>query len=186
VSPGPNKSKTSRPQKPPITPRRPDQWFEPSLSTFQERRIGRVVVAWSKLENAMDDTIWQFLDLDLIHGRKITRRMDTTAKIGLLRVLSEARLSEERFQSIADTLDLIDLCREDRNFIVHGTWATSMPENIPIAASIRARANPDEIVSETFSAARMGAILADIEKLKASVISLRNELESQRGGAARD
>lgn len=55
-------------QKPPITPRRPEQYGVSDVSQEQQRLIGLVVLNWSKLEANIDDTIWHLLNLSLDEG----------------------------------------------------------------------------------------------------------------------
>lgn len=167
--------KVPRPVKPPVLPPRPEQEFSPTIGLNQEKLIGRTVVAWSKLEACMQDFIWYFLDLEMDRGRVITDRSDVTARIRWLRQLGQLRLPEADFHILSPILDRIDILREDRNFIVHGTWGTSDTE--PVCLSVRVTApNPNEIVSETFSAIRMRAIIDGIERAKWDLIGLMTKL----------
>ena len=72
------------PEKPPVQTLRPDQYHNPAISDEQTRRIGQVIVLWSKLEAAMEDTIWMFLNLDDEDGKVVTNRLSTDAKVQLL------------------------------------------------------------------------------------------------------
>jgi len=115
-----------------------------------EKIIGRVVVEWSRLEGVMEDFIWHF-----------TGRLDATAKIRMLRALGELKLREQRWHVLSSTLDKIDMLREERNMMVHGTWGR-IPGGVPIAISLRIRPlAPDQVVSETFPAERMQGIAHD-------------------------
>jgi hypothetical protein len=50
-------------QKPPIQPRRTDQWAHSDVAIEQQQLIGLLVLNWSKLETDIDGAIWAFLDL---------------------------------------------------------------------------------------------------------------------------
>jgi hypothetical protein len=62
-----------------------------------ERLIGRIVVAWSKLEGAMEDLIWQLLGIGIEQGRVITSRLDAVTKIRMIRALAEPALTEPQW-----------------------------------------------------------------------------------------
>ena len=144
-------------QKPPITPRRPEQYVVSDVSQEQQRLIGLVVLNWSRLEASIDNTIWHFLNLGLDEGRVITNRLNTDLKITLLRSLAHAYLSEEDVNEVETRLlYYIGIYQEDRNFIVHGLWETLKPENVPVCKSLRPISpTPSEVIAETFPEERM-------------------------------
>jgi hypothetical protein len=57
--------------KPPIREFRPDQHFTGEVLVDHYDTTGRVVIAWGKLEAALEDLIWHFLDLSDDDGRTI-------------------------------------------------------------------------------------------------------------------
>lgn len=156
-----------RPQKSPIkTPNPHDGPYNPTVSPDQQLWIGKIVVEWAKLESCLDDLIWAFFDLPMEFGRLITQRMDATGKITLLRSLSELCFDGKAYDLhlkdyLKEFVDTFDILREDRNFIVHGTWGTN-PFGVPIAMSLRVKADPSWVVSETFPWQRMRHIYAGI------------------------
>jgi len=113
--------KTPRPQKSPVLPALENQIVDPTISMLTERLIGRAIVAWSKLENCMDDFIWALLAVPIEQGRVLTVRMDAVRKIQTLRRLGELVLSTEKFHVLSPILDRVDILREDRNLIGHGS-----------------------------------------------------------------
>ena len=117
--------KVPRPVKPPIQPPRPGQIADPTIGLIQEKLIGRTVVEWSKLEACMEDGIWHLLNVPIETGRILTARLDAVVKIRLLRELGERLLPESNWHELSQILDKIDIRREDRNFIGHGTWGRS-------------------------------------------------------------
>jgi hypothetical protein len=142
----------------------------------QERLIGRVVVAWAKLESALDGLIWHLLSLEIEDGRIITARLDAVAKIKMSRDLGNLNLSEEQFRQLSPILDRIDILREDRNHIVHGMWARNR-EGIPITFSLRTKPlEPDQVVAEAFPDTRMRDIVHDIDAGKYKIMLLLKEL----------
>ena len=144
---------TKRPQKPkkptPI-PVRSGQPLAGTVTMVQERLIGRTIVFWSKLEAAIDQTIWRFLNFDIGNGRKFTTPMNAERKVGFLRLLAETYLDGEQLSTILDTIDTIDLCRDDRNFIAHGTWFRSGPDKEHLVFAIRVKTNPDDVIANHF------------------------------------
>jgi hypothetical protein len=143
-----------------------------------ERLIGRVVVAWSKLEGAMEDLIWQLLGLDIEQGRVITSRLDAVAKIRMIRSLGEPALTEPQWLSLSETMARIDILREDRNTILHGTWGRD-PAGVPFAISLRfTPLAPDQVVSESFPDRRMREICHNIDASKFRLRRLMIELRS--------
>jgi hypothetical protein len=178
----PKPPKTPRPKKPPVMPMRAGQKYAPLVSLSQERLIGRLVVRWSKLEAAMEELIWNLMNVDISVGRIVTARLDTTAKIRMLRQLGELALIETKFHKLSTHLDQIDILREDRNFIVHGTWGTSLPDLEPTASSIRIKsAAPDRVISETFPRERMRAKIDAIDALKRRLFLMVEEREERLG-----
>jgi hypothetical protein len=172
-------------QKPSITPRRPEQYAVSGVSQEQQRLIGLVVLNWSKLEANIDDTIWHFLNFNLDEGRVITNRLNADLKITLLRSLAHAYLSEEDFNEVETRLlYYIAIYQEDRNFIVHGSWGTLMPENVPVCTSLRPNSpTPGEVIAETFPEERMINLINGINEaitgLKILMARLDAALEKQ-------
>jgi hypothetical protein len=167
----------------PKTPRRKRRLIQPALGGVyspniglnQEKWIGRVVVAWAKLEAIMSDFIWHLLKIDIELGRHITTRLDAVAKIKMLREFGPIVLTKDHWRLLSEILERIDILREDRNLIVHGSWGTN-PAGEPIAASLRTKPlEPDQAVSESFSAIRMRNIVHDIDAMKLSLMTLMRE-----------
>ena len=77
----------AKPQKPPIQPRRPDQYPLSDVSVERRQLIGLVVLNWSKLEADIDAAIWAFWGLNIDTGRVLTTRLNIDLKIDLLRSL---------------------------------------------------------------------------------------------------
>ena len=174
--------KTPRPQKPPVLPPKLGQKVNPTISMATERLIGRAIVAWAKLEACMDDFIWAFLDIPIEQGRVITVRMDAVRKIQTLRRLGELILPETKFHELSVILDHIDILREERNLIGHGSWGRTSPENETVVVSLKPEGlNPDEVVSETFPNSRLREVTAEIEKAKWQLIPLMEERYASLG-----
>lgn len=146
-------------EKPPVTKLRADQYLKPDISDDQIYRIGQVVVLWSKLEAAMEDTIWMLLNLDEEDGKIITKRIGADAKIQLLRAIGAHHISDKTLRTkFNKTLVFVDELKDGRNFIAHGVWGTLMPDKIPVALSLKPKSDIGEVISEPFSQERMEAI----------------------------
>jgi hypothetical protein len=147
-----------------------------------ERLIGRAVTAWSKLEACMEDFIWSLLNVPIEQGRIVTLRTDAVGKIRMLRGLGELVLTEAQFHKLSPTLDEIDVLRDDRNSIIHGTWGRVSPSGVHVCLSLRPRGlAPDQVVSETFPETRLRAMIDATERTKWVLIGLRQELDASPG-----
>jgi hypothetical protein len=167
--------------KPPIQPRREDQYGTAEVSEEQQRWIGLVIINWSKIEQNIEDVIWSFLGLDLEAGRLVTARLNAEMKINLLSALSRTYLAGELLEDALECINFINGYKEDRNFIAHGSWHTLMPENVPACASLRTQSpTPNEVVTETFPNSRMRAIIDGMLEAISNLRLLRNVLETSR------
>jgi hypothetical protein len=167
--------KIPRPQKPSVRPYPGNIEADPTIRMQTERLIGRSVVAWSKLEACLEDFIWELLALPIEKGRHITTRLDAVNKIKMLRSIGEIELVEADFHRLSPILDHIDIIRDDRNFIIHGTWGRAGFDKYTVVLSLRAKGGePDEVVSETFPDSRIRTVISDIEKWKQELIELMN------------
>jgi hypothetical protein len=155
---------------------RPDQGANPDIGLIQQRLIGRVVVEWSKLENCLNDLIWRLTGLTFEYGRLLTERMDPSRSIAILRILASKKLQGDDLQKTIDALAAADDLRDDRNFIIHGTWATLLPDGVAVAASLRAKGLPGTVTSEDFPHSRMRAIATEIVKTKHILVEILNKL----------
>jgi hypothetical protein len=170
--------KIPRLPKPQVAPARGDEELILTIGLNHERLIGRIVVAWSKLEGVMEDLIWHFLGLQIEQGRVVTGRLDAVAKIKMIRALGEPKLAEALWHQLSPIVDRIDLLREERNIIVHGTWGRNA-QGVPIAISLRFKPlAPDEVVSETFHDSRLRAIARDIDASKFKLMILMREIRA--------
>lgn len=140
------------------------------------RLIGTVVIEWSKLESALDDLIWTLTGLSFEDGRVLTGRTDTKTKISMLQVLAPRYLDGTELQKVEEALVMADFLRDDRNFIMHGSWGSLQPIDEPIALSLRAKSSPGEITGETFPHSRMIAIIDRIQQTKKTLFDVVNSL----------
>jgi hypothetical protein len=170
--------RTSIRQKPPIQARRADQYAHFDVGIEQQQLIGLLVLNWSKLESDIDGAIWAFFGLDIDKGRVITTKLNTDVKVELLRALVNTYCAGDLLKDILHVIDLIAAYKEDRNFVVHGSWGTLMPENVPVCASIRPKAPPGEVISETFPKERMLAIINGILEAKQNLRTLMGLIEA--------
>ena len=168
-------------QKPPIRKLRPDQYVDPGVSDAQIDMIGRVIISFSQLEAALEDTIWFFLNLEEADGRIVTTRLSAVAKVQMLRALFPSRITDEKLLvEFKNTMNLIDELRDGRNFIAHGVWGTLMPDNVPVALSLKPKSDSDEVVSENFEPERMEAIETSIQTTLHWLVDLPEALGAPR------
>jgi hypothetical protein len=159
----------------------PNQTFIPHVGLIQEKLIGRIIVEFSRLEQALSLMIWRLLKLQMKDGRLITTRMDAQAKIAMLYILVPRYFDTARRHAALTALDFAEIIMEDRNFIVHGLWGTLMPDNVPLIASIRPKSDPENIISEAFPAERMRSIISSTQKATRLLRHLAGEPDPSRG-----
>jgi hypothetical protein len=160
-----------RPAKLDPVPLRPDQTLH-AIGTVEHALIGQVVSEWAYLENCLGELILKCTGMSFEDGRLFTARTDASRIIELLRKLAPRKLQGGHLQNLVDVLALADQLRDDRNFIVHGTWAIMMPEGVPTVSSLRANSEPDIIVTENFPHSRMRAIAVEIRQTRDRVVEL--------------
>jgi hypothetical protein len=129
----------------------------------------------------MQDVLWSLLGVKIEDGRVVTQRTDAARKILWMRTFASKHLEGDDLTEMRVILKDIALLQGDRNFIIHGSWGTLMPEDVPIAASVREKSDKsDEVVSETFDKDRMEDIIIRTDKAKMKLIAWRNRLEASR------
>ena len=170
----PKRPKPKRPVKPPTKPIPDGQTLVPGIDALQERLIGCVVTEWSRLEGALEDMIWTLTGLSFEDGRVLTSRTDAKTKIAMLQVLAPRYLADPTLRKVEEALVLADSLRDDRNFIMHGSWGTMVPINESTALSLRAASLPGMVTSESFSRARMVGILRGITEAKQALLDVLN------------
>lgn len=169
------------PEKPPAQKPRPDQYHNPDVSDEQTHRIGQVIVLWSKLEAAMEDAIWMLLNLNEEDGKAVTKRLGADAKVQLLRGIGPRHIPNKALVAkFNETLNYVDELKECRNFIAHGVWGTLMPDDIPVALSLKPKSDVGEVISETFSQQRMEGILEGIQLMLQRFVDFPEQIGKPR------
>jgi hypothetical protein len=170
----PKRPKPKRPEKMPKLPMPDGQTVVPGIDEVQEKLVGRLIVEWSRLEGMLDDMIWTLTGLSFEDGRVLTGRMDAKTKIAILQVIAPRYLTDPTLTKVEEALVLADSLRDDRNFIMHGSWGTIMPLNHATALSLRAASAPGEVTSESFSRHRMLEIISRIHQAKQTLLNVLN------------
>jgi hypothetical protein len=170
----PKRERMPRRPKPPIVPFRADQSAALHISVSHQRLMARIIMAWAKLENALHDLIWTTAGLSEGDGRILTKNVGAKMLIPMARSLAEKHMSRDSLRTLHVALDMADMRREDRDFIAHGMWTTLMPENVPMAASIKPNSPDGTVATETFPEPRMKLILEEIIRAKDEIFAARN------------
>jgi hypothetical protein len=152
----------------------------PQVSLIQEKLIGRVVVQWSKIEAGLNELIWRFLRISIEEGRVLTGRMDAQTKIPMVRKLAPNYIDGKLLEDLIKALELAESIRDDRNFIVHGTWCTLTADGVALSVSLRGKAAPGEMKAERFPHERMRTIVRDIFLVKDALIKVTETLPPLR------
>lgn len=145
----------------PITPANPNERPTRFLRMSTLRKIGAVVVAWGRMENAINDLIWTINGKTMSSGRLDTQELDITK---LLSALQKAisnnmpgdNLKNER-KAITNIINKINEFKIDRNAVVHGTWAVL--NHVPVVGSLRFESTHSECVTfESYDHTRLELI----------------------------
>jgi hypothetical protein len=84
--------------------------------------------------------------------------------------LAPRYLDDPHLKVAEEALVLSDFLRDDRNFIIHGSWGTMHPLNVAVALSLRAKSDASEVTMESFSYERMQEIIIRIKAAKQSIL----------------
>ena len=164
-----------KPAKPPIQPLRPGTRSYALLSSH-EKLIGRVVISWSMLENAIEHLIWVLFNLDIAHGRIITAKLAVEGRLQMLKALAELAYKGQTAIDVKELISRIEIVKDDRNAVVHGTWGRTeisqdgYPQLVPNVLSMRVKDDPYLVVGETFPPQRL-------QTLHQTIIQLRLEIQ---------
>jgi hypothetical protein len=177
-----------QPLTPPIITRYPPsslliRGVSPKVRPCHLRHIGAVVVAWAKLENSINDLIWTIKGHTLETGRESTEELQinkllTALQNAMQEYLIGDKMKPER-KAILNIIEYVNASKEERNMVVHGTWAEINSE--PVVGSLRAYTpTKDRVTFEQYPITRM----LDIENYAVAavnnVIALISRLESLR------
>ena len=129
-------------EKPAIIVSRPGDKYDPNISEEQELLIGRMIVSWSQLEQAIEEVIWEFLQLPIAQGRIITSPLDAKYKINMLRGLGIKQVGKDDLKDFHSIIKLMRYLYAHRSTIAHGVWVT-LPNGDPAALSLKTKV-PEE------------------------------------------
>ncbi len=144
------------------------QRLEGRLSEQQCQLIGQFIAYWSHLELTLERLIWHFLKLEPDDGRIITSTLDARPKVRMLRELAKRHIRHRAMrEQLLEVITAIEELHGNRNFVAHGVWSTIMPDEIPMALSLRIAAEPGHITSEPFPKERMVALIETTREIGA-------------------
>ena len=167
--------------KAPLPEMAPNQWMALGCSMGHQRRVGRIAVSWSWLEDTIESVIWLLLGVSMDDGRVFTAKADANRKIQWLCALARLKLSDAERDQIDPLLKELNELRVIRNFVVHGSWAILQPDGIHIAMSTWENSPPGVVSSETFPDWRMEEIGRRIELAKIVIMSWEKKHAASRG-----
>lgn len=188
------KQKSKAPCKPPVidgTGR-----LSPGVPNHFKAAIAAAIFAYSNMEMQMEVFIWDVLGLSADDGRLLTQ-IEMNKKIAIARTLATRhKIAFPVFGPERKTLwTVVSELGPIRNLMVHGIWGMH-DLTIPIASSFRLKEEGeiDRVISETFPATRLNAILRQCERLKACLEKMcveaqelqRMRAEPRSSGAARE
>jgi hypothetical protein len=169
-----------RRKKPPITPRRPDQTFEQGVSGPAELWVGRAIIAWTRLEQAIEEVAWRLLRVGVDEGRIVTARLDARHKMMLARQLAERHLEKKEADEFLEVLGHIEDLYAQRNLMAHGQWVTLKPEDLPAVMSLREKlpegVSRQEVISTVMPVDGIKAVVENMQLATNFVIDLRRRI----------
>lgn len=117
-----------------------------------ELLVGKVIVAWSRVEGATEEAIWSILNIDAEQGRIITSPLDAKYKISMLRGLAIKELRGDKLKEFHKVVKLLRNLYEHRSVIAHGNWIT-VPTGQYAALSLKRKTpeNQDQFIVEVLS-----------------------------------
>lgn len=155
---------------------------EMAIAPAQERWIGRSIIAWTRLEQAIEEVAWAFLNVTVEDGRIITSRLDAKFKIGLVRELSRQHFEKDRFKRFNKSLNTILDLYDERNLIAHGFWVTLLPDKIPAVQSLRDRLPEGmpmtEVHTHTMPRVRMTKNIKAMNIWRTALFDLRDQIRA--------
>jgi hypothetical protein len=81
----------------------------------------------AKLENVLNDPIWTIHGKDLSSARILTQDLQITRILAELQKAMEGHLKGDKYKperkAISNLMELINNMKEERNLIIHGSWA---------------------------------------------------------------
>jgi hypothetical protein len=168
----------------PIQRHNPSEISTGRVGVVQLRWIGRVVVAWAKMEHSINDLIWVINGNSLESGRIETQNMDITKLLSALQKAVSVNLPDTSLktlrQSITNIIEIINEKKVDRNAIVHGTWGEI--DGKPIVGSLRFEStHPSYVTFEEYSPERMMDIAQTAINATKNIYAIILRLESLRG-----
>lgn len=153
----------------------------------QLRRIGEVVVAWAKLENSLNDLIWTVEGNTLETGRSATEDLHVASLLTALQNAMQRHLVGDKYKperkAILNIIEFVNEVKDERNMVVHGTWATF--NGIPIVGSLRANTQEkNKVTFESYPADRMREIRDYAISAIRNVTALIDRIEALRSAAS--
>lgn len=161
--------KTGKPAKPPIKDASDGTAVTGGVTAETEQLIGQFIVEWNHLEAAIGGMIWTILKVKEEDGRVLTSRVDAKTKITWTRIFAERYLSGDSITHIAQIINVIKTVQEARNLIVHGSWGITEDTQEPIALSLKASADPDKVLGETFPHERIKELIHNTKAARSEI-----------------
>ena len=126
--------------------------------------IADVVIAFSFMDSAAEQLIWQLCGLSFDDGRLLTT-MEARPKFNVLKQLVVRHKLTLANPALPDSFwESMDKLREYRNQVAHGQWAM-VDEKIPVTASFRIiDKQTGAIIADAFSIERLEAIARQCER----------------------
>jgi len=108
------------------------------LTEEQMAGIGLIAVRWNQLENMYEYAIWSYANLSVKQGVSITTHMPMTTRMDALRTYINENFPDTDLQkSLKVLINRTNICRIERNKIMHASWSHSGKSDSEHADKIR-------------------------------------------------
>jgi len=160
---------------------KPGQKLEAIVRIETAELIGKLVIDWARLEGTLERLIWHLLKLDREDGKTVTATLDVRTKLRMLRRLIPRHVKPKSTKETAMALlEVVETLSDERNTIVHGIWSSIMPDNIPVATSMRTQTDPFHVVSTAFPDEVMKKIISMTRDVSNSLFDLPDVLTASQ------
>jgi len=96
------------------------------LTEEQMAGIGLIAVRWNQLENMYEYAIWNYANLSVEQGVSITTHMPMSSRMDALRNYINENFPDSEIQkSLKILINRTNICRIERNKIMHASWTHS-------------------------------------------------------------
>jgi len=148
------------------------------LSARILQSIGRVAVAWSGIEAALEIAICGLYQIDFGRGLVLTANIGFQSRLALLRILAHGGAISDvaEAKTCLELLSAIEKGYAARNTVIHASWGPSKMPGRAKRLYIRAKGKTLRAVTEEVSEREIESVADQIEDLASDWLGLMDRL----------